>query len=92
MHDLSVKCISSVEYKSLGNIVQVLEYYKKRQPVVSLVPLLLSVEFSKSYQHLCKRNTVQLQQLLEKLGNMYSGKSKAVLSLYSISNCGRGKI
>lgn len=46
MHDLSVKLVNSVEYKSLGNIVQVLEYYKKREAIMSLVPLLLSVEFS----------------------------------------------
>lgn len=81
MHDLSVKLVNSVEYKSLGNIVQVLEYYKKREAIMSLVPLLLSVEFSKSYQHFCKGNTVQLEQLLEKLGNIYSDKPMAVLSL-----------
>lgn len=81
MHDLSVKLINSVEYKSLGNILQVLEYCKKREAIMSLVPLLLFVEFSKNYQHFCKGNTVQLEQLLEKLGSIYSVKPKAVLSL-----------
>lgn len=46
VHDHYVKLVHFVEWESLSNILQVLEYCK-REVVVFLVPLLLFVEFWK---------------------------------------------
>lgn len=37
------------------------------------------LKFSKSYQSICKENTVQPEQLFEKLGNILAGKPKATV-------------